>query len=220
MKTPIIAVLAVLGTFAHAQEAGNVARVVVQEAGVSLAGRTYFRTFVGRPLGAPKDMEYTHSIELGKDGEVVDNGSTFFGNPPAHGKYKLEGNALTLSLKSGPGGYELKYAVSADGLTLTSGEQVLTLSLAGRTYKRKIKVKLGGPDGNPDGYEFEHFISFEGHDSAKDNSNSFFGNPAQTKKYKLADGAVMVGGTRYKISLDLKTLTNEAGGVLRLSEEN
>lgn len=194
------------------------------ESKISLAVRTYTRKVKGNGyLGSPPpNVEFKHAIRFGNDNTVTDNGSSFFGNPPESGKYKIDGNTVILELRGVTGStYVQKYTLSDDGLTIT-GEAgaVLTVSLAGKTYSRKFK---GRPMGSPNEVEFEHSVQFKDDETLTDNANTFFGNPPATNKYKIAKGTVVIdlgdGKTEsYQLSKDLKTLTNEAGAVLTLNK--
>lgn len=94
------------------------------------------------------------------------------------------------------------------------------ISLAGRTCSRKF---MGRPLGSPNEVEFEHSVRFNEDETVTDNANSFFGNPPATNKFKIAKGSVVIdlgdGETEtYRLSKDLKTLTNEAGAVLTINK--
>lgn len=92
----------------------------------SLAGKTYSRTFVTKPLLGRPGGKQTHFLKFSADGlSVVDNANTFFGNPPATYNYELEGLLLKVTEENN---HIAKYTLSADGKTLTSETgAVLTL---------------------------------------------------------------------------------------------
>lgn len=84
---------------------------------------------MGQPLGSPSEVKFTHTVQFRDDGIATDNASTFFGNPPETGKYKVEGNVVTLDLRGVTGrSYRQKYVLSDDGLTIT-GEAGAVLTL-------------------------------------------------------------------------------------------
>lgn len=103
--------------------------LTLEPAAVSLAGKTFSRTFTGTPLGSSVPVEYTQVIQFVDATRVTDNGSTFFGNPPESGTYVVDGNTVTLTLRSITGNsYEQVYTLSADGLSIT-GEAGAVLTL-------------------------------------------------------------------------------------------
>lgn len=96
------------------------------------------------------------------------------------------------------------------------------ISLAGKTYSRM--VPSGGIFGQPAG-SFKHTIHFIDGVNLEDNANSAFGNPPASYSYRLEGNVVLIklsasAKEKYRLSKDLKTLTGEAGAVLKLEEDS
>lgn len=73
---------------------------------------------MGSPIGS-----FKHSLKFISATEVIDNGSSFFGNPPATYSYEIQGSVLTVRINAET---EEDYQIAADGKTLTLGQMVLT----------------------------------------------------------------------------------------------
>ena len=108
-------------------------------AGVSslnVAGKTFCRTVerdgsMGQPKGsALQCVTFKNSFQ------VVDNSSSFFGNPPEHGTYIQQGRTITVQLigRTGAPREKVLYSLSKDGIALTDldGSRVLTLQVNAR----------------------------------------------------------------------------------------
>jgi hypothetical protein len=96
-----------------------------QPAAVELDGKVYSRIVHSDGLFGQPATDRTHSVKFLEGGLVMDNASTFFGNPPETNPYALEGRDVVISHD----GEEVdRYTLSDDGLTLTNGAgAVLTL---------------------------------------------------------------------------------------------
>jgi hypothetical protein len=100
----------------------------------SVAGNTYSRIIKSRPMGAPEDFvgTFQHSLSFSSESSrVVDNGSTWFGNPPQTCAYReLRSKVLVACAHNGKT-YITSYMLSDDGNTLTEASgQKFTLNLA------------------------------------------------------------------------------------------
>lgn len=93
-----------------------------------------------------------------------------------------------------------------------------TEALDGKKFCRT--VERGGMFGQPRG-SAEHCVSFSG-GHMHDNANTFFGNPPETKPYKVEDDVVLAldkGDWESVYRIEGDTLKNEVGTVLKLSDE-
>ena len=194
---------------------------------VDLAGKSYCRmAATGGVLGQPVGQR-EHCISFSDSQNVIDNGSTFFGNPPQRGTYAVKGRVVTLKLNSVTGTSIEKYTLSADAKTIT-GEagailtQKVEIALANKKYCRM--VSSGGIFGQPAG-EREHCIKFVDGEKVSDNGSTFFGNPAEQGTYLVNGQAItltlngVTGSSHnetYTLSADGKSITGEAGAVLNL----
>ena len=107
-------------------DAGAVFKLVIK---IDLAGKKFCRNVKsdglnGRPAGLRR-----HCINFIDDKKVVDDGSTFFGNPPESGTYMVEDRTITLVLTGVTGtSHSEKYTLSADGKSI-KGEAGAVLNL-------------------------------------------------------------------------------------------
>lgn len=90
-----------------------------------LAGKAFCRTVKSNgQMGQPKG-ERSHCIEFKDETNVVDNGNTFFGNPPQTGTYTISGLTIRLSLMGPQGTEEKTFKLSKNGKAISQGDMKL-----------------------------------------------------------------------------------------------
>jgi len=104
----------------------NKETVLVQEelSAIALSGLTFSRTIMGTGYFGSPAGPFEHSLVFIDDSHVVDNGSSFFGNPPALYTYVIEGDFVRVATSATT---SEMYAVSPDRKTLTGSSYTLQL---------------------------------------------------------------------------------------------
>lgn len=194
---------------------------------VNLNGMSYCRMVpTGGQLGQPAGQR-EHCISFSDSQKVIDNGSTFFGNPPQRGTYAVKGRVVTLTLNSVNGTSVEKFTLSTDTKTITSeAGAILTqkaeIALANKKYCRIVSG--GDLIAKPAG-DREHCIKFVDGQKVSDNGSTFFGNPPEQGTYVVSGKVITliltsVTGTSHKetytLSADSKSITGEAAAILNL----
>lgn len=200
----------------------------VSSVSADLAGQKFCRMvstggLFGQPVGQRK-----HCINFIDSVNVIDNATTFFGNPPQSGTYSVAGRVVSISM-NGSSSDEV-YILSNNNKTLTNSDntaQILNvessaaLSLVGKNYCRMVST--GGLFGQPVGTR-EHCIKFLDSTTAMDNADTFFGNAPRSSSYAISGQTITLttkdrssgrnSVEKYTLSADASTITGSSGAVL------
>ena len=189
----------------------------MEGADADVDGKMYSRTFVTEPLFGQPGGTRTHAL-IFRDGKVSDNGGTFFGNPPETFTYRVEGAKVILErVENGTTQDYVTYLFDSASKTLSNeaGATFEWIHVIGKSYQRTFVTEpiFGQPGG-----EKIHSLSFT-EDTVTDNANTFFGNPPETKPYKLDGDIVIIDGVqKYRLATNGSNLTGtETDQVLHLA---
>jgi hypothetical protein len=90
-----------------------------------LAGKSFCRKVKSDgQMGQPKGTR-SHCIEFIDGSTVVDDGNTFFGNPPQTGTYTISGLTIRLNLMGPQGSEEKTFQLSKNGKSISQGDMKL-----------------------------------------------------------------------------------------------
>jgi hypothetical protein len=192
---------------------------IISSLEVQLTGKTYSRSFEAVTLGDPQIRIRTHRLQFIEGRKIINNASTFFGNPPETLPYRLEiapgGEILVVVTERDSS--EATYILSPDLKSLKKDQQEFTLdaSLAGKTASRTFVTR---PLGSISDVQFTESLEFISATQVIDSSPTFFGNPPATLTYELVGNKVTIhrlgGDSILILSADGKSMSDERSRVI------